>query len=125
MGHIKRMEIRQLDDGTRYSYSVERELGAIEFWVVNPKNNLSPRAMYYGGVEKHSAIPSPYSNQTKPDHENCPTISGRSCYHNGSSLLAHDKYIPIWKQIKDKTEPELIWKYLEKEYDKEFNDENY
>ena len=70
----------------------------------------------YGGIEKHSKTPFEYSNQDKPDNEDCWLI-GCPCWHDGSSLIAQERYIPVYEMCLLDGDFEPIWLMLEEQYE--------
>ena len=98
-----------------WSYVVEGAEGAVEFHVTRSSrtDGLSPE--YYGGVEFHYATP---QRGEAPHHALCSCLSYRPCWHDGSSLMASERYIPLWNEGKAK--PEQIFNQLTVEYVRAF-----
>lgn len=103
---------------TNWSYVVEGKDGAIEFRVTKSNRQQDGIPTHWGGVELHYASPPSYSGHRPPDHGRCRAISERACWHDGSSLIAEELWIPRWKD--DPNNHEMTFHLLVAEYRKRF-----
>jgi len=77
----------------RHTYLLEGARGAVHFHVTSSSHD---KGRFYGGVEMHS--PKPIHDEDKaPDHGSCTALSGRACWHDGSSTMAEAQFIPLWE----------------------------
>lgn len=90
--------------------------GGIHFHVSMYKEN-DPSA----GLEFHHAARSGYRCDEAPDHINCPLI-GEPCWHDGTSLYASECVWPMVKQMLACGDHDAVFRLLENEYAKRFND---
>lgn len=77
-----------------WRYVVEGRHGAVEFHVhESPMSGRPGEVDHYGGLETHSL-----DGDGPPDHGcgSCWALSGRPCWHDGSSSYAADVLIPRW-----------------------------
>ena len=83
--------------GTQHKWIVTGATMALHLWI-----RESPHAgkddyegeIYYGGVEEHRRTAP--DGMSAPDHTDCPILHG-SCWHDGTSLWASEKWIPQWQ----------------------------
>lgn len=70
------------------------------------------------GLEFHHAF-DPTKGQEAPAHINCPVTGGR-CWHEGTSLYASEHVWPLVKMYLQDCDHRMIFKILEGEYDRHF-----
>lgn len=112
----RRHEIRP--NGEQH-YVVIGEEGAIHFHLMESSED-SRKAYgerYWGGVEIHSKK-ALYDNQMSIS-KNC-WILGCECWHDGSSLMASERYIPEWEFCQRIGDFESLWLSLEHMYRQRF-----
>ncbi len=95
--------------GTRICLGVVSDLGGVNFWF----DFGSGRGNYYGGIEKHL-----YAESGKCDNEKCWLLDA-PCNHDGSSLMASEKWIPLYLTCQSKEE---FWRALEVFHSQIFED---
>lgn len=106
-------ESHKTESGMRYIFAVKGELGGVHFWVEEyTRENGEVRR--FGGVESHSKTP--FSDSTPgPDNDNCWLI-GCPCWHDGSSLMAEETYIPVWQACRSDGDFEPIFRGISRLY---------
>lgn len=94
-----------------HRYIVEGSVGAIEFHVTD--------CLYEGrhscGLEIHSTIT---TNGRRPDHGQCAAVSMRPCWHDGTTLYAVEKFLPMWLEMRNS--PDAFLSLLANEYSYRF-----
>jgi len=98
-------------DDNRHLWSVADERGGMHFWVIDKP--VDP----IGGIEIHYHTPPEYMQDSKPCEENCWLLNG-PCWHDGSSLWAHEYWIP--KLYRNQNSHEWIFEELKEEMDNRF-----
>ena len=99
------------DDGVHEAHSyqcVGNEFG-LEFWVRVINGSM------FGGLEMHYRTAPDYMDRKHPSHEHCHVIDG-PCWHDGTSLYAHDVIIPIWLQAPH--DHRSMFRWLKDEYER-------
>lgn len=83
-------------------YVVEGAIGACEFWVRenHPIVHEPGQSKFSAGFETHDTRP---SGNKPPDHGNgcCWALSGRACWHDGSSTYGMEHWLPRWERDPD------------------------
>lgn len=99
-----------------WRYVCEGSKGAVEFWAREARRviNSSDDTKFYGGIETHRT-----SGEGPPDHGRCSAISERACWHDGSSLLAAEVWIPHWEI--DQNDHVAVFRMLAAEYGRRFD----
>ena len=90
--------------------------GAMHFHVTDLGEDYKHGDRYCGGLETHSR--QPLGADEAPSHEKCWLLGG-PCWHDGTSLYAHEKLIPFW--LTAPHDHERIFRMLEHEYEGQFN----
>lgn len=98
-------------ENPRYMFAVACEVAGVHFWV-EETGLESGQFRYIGGVENHYATPPDYMKNDPCSNEFC-WLLGKPCWHDGSSLLAEDKYIPIWASRTEDGAKGIIFNMLE------------
>ena len=71
---------------------------------------------YSGGIEQHSRTP---TSDTAPTHDKCWLLGG-PCWHDGSSLAAIERWIPLWEVAPH--DHDRMFRLLEAEADERFGE---
>jgi len=66
--------------GTRKSYLLKSEAGAIELWRFTKLGSLTQ-----GGIEIHSRVPFAANTLSTPSQDSCSALDGAPCWHAGST----------------------------------------
>lgn len=90
--------------------------GAMHFHVTDMGENHKHGDRYSGGLEQHSR--QPFGTDEAPSHEKCWLLGG-PCWHDGTSLYAHETLIPMW--LAAPNDHERVFRMLEHEYENRFN----
>jgi len=77
----------------RHEWYVKGAAGAVSVWARTTPAIPRYPAEWMGGCEMHSSKPLPYSDATRPDHEQCNILNG-PCWHDGSSLYFSENVAP-------------------------------
>ena len=97
----------------RHTWSVVGELMALHFWVRDfGVDEIG--CQYSGGLEVHYKSAPPYMKDDEPSNEHCWLLEG-PCWHDGSSLVAEEKWIPMW--LSDPEDQDGILARLSRELD--------
>lgn len=122
MDRLKLTRRHEIRPNGEQHYVVIGEDGAIHFHLMesseDPKKAFGER--YWGGVEVHSKKQM-YDHGEKPASENC-WILGGQCWHDGSSLMATERFIPEWEFCQRIGDFESLWRGLEVMYEKQFSE---
>jgi hypothetical protein len=51
---------------------------------------------HYAGLEIHHRTPPAWAKEDAPSHDRC-WVLDCACWHDGTSIYAEDKFLPIWK----------------------------
>lgn len=93
-------------------------LGAVDFHCTNRSTLERMRATTgmadlwrSGGIETHYRTPPDYMRDDQPSHEHCWILGGK-CWHDGSSLAATERWIPLLESCGE----EAIWSALRVRY---------
>jgi len=89
--------------------------GGVHFWT-RSYSDSEGFEQWSGGVEIHTKEPY-YQGEDAPHHTNCWLLQG-PCWHDGSSLLASETYIPAW--LKDPHNHEAVFQRLSGLYHDKF-----
>lgn len=100
-------------------YVAEGRHGACEFWVRElpsgrPGIGVSDES-YSCGFEVHSPTP---TRDGPPDHQECWALTGRCCWHDGTSSWARDSWLPMW--LENPNNHEIVFNRLALEYRRRF-----
>jgi len=102
--------------GTRKSYLLKSEAGAIEMWRSSKFGSLTT-----GGIEIHSRTPFAANNLSTPSHEECTATDGAPCWHAGSTT-SYDLFCE-WNEFDDHQDVKRELTLWHKEnFEKELND---
>lgn len=77
--------------GEVHTWTVIGPLGGLHLHIHKYKDNE-----YTGGLEIHRRQPSQYQQDDAPSQDQC-WLLHCPCWHDGSSLIASEKYIPAWR----------------------------
>lgn len=84
----------------RHNYVIETSWGALELHVHEMDEETKKRhpdlSEPTGGIECHYRAPPGYMADRPPSHNRC-WILDAPCWHDGSSLAASEKWIPMWQ----------------------------
>lgn len=80
---------------------------AVHFWVEGAFDGVKGS---FGGVEFHRPRP---LNSSHACNEEC-WITGKRCYHDGSSSMAREKWIPLFHMCNESNDFESIFRNLER-----------
>ena len=108
-------------DKPRHRYLCIGGAGVIAFNVreLNLDANAEPEEKYTGGVEFYSRTPFEHSPHDAPiGHVD---FVGGQAWHEGSSLLAEERFIPAW--TRDQNDHEFIFQLLTDQYMQVFGTE--
>ena len=103
----------------RHVWSIVGAAGGIHLHITDygdPRDCGGTR--YQGGVEVHWRHPPPSLAGDPPSHDQC-WLLGCPCWHDGSSLQASERYIPVWETGGELVH-EYIWNMLECDADDHF-----
>lgn len=78
---------------SRHIFSAVDERGGMHFWV--QRSFMDCVREHFGGVECHYRSPPEYMSREFGGDE-CWLLNA-PCWHDGSSLLASEKWIPVWE----------------------------
>ena len=112
---VSKYTYENLYGNPRHTYSVIGGKGAVHFHVTEIRR--SDDECVSAGLEFHHREPPEYMKDDAP-HEKCWLIGG-ACWHDGTSLYAQDKIVPVWQDERHDTEAFL--KTIEYEYKKHFH----
>lgn len=96
-----------------HKWEVVGPTGAIHFHVSIVRDTKYPPS---AGLEFHHT-----SGDGAPDHLTCPLTGGR-CWHDGTSLYATEQIWPIVKMSLEDGDQEAVFRLLEGEYAKHFDE---
>jgi hypothetical protein len=95
--------------GERIIFGVTRDGFGVHFWV---EGRFSDSARLFGGVEFH------WPN--RPSWERCDNEGNRmcwltkqQCWHDGSSLMAEERFIPVFRDCNESGDFRPLWFRLE------------
>lgn len=80
--------------GTRKSYILKSEAGAIEMWRLIKLGSLTQ-----GGLKIHSRTPFSFFPDKVADHQDCPTLDGNPCWTN-ASISSYLEFV-AWNDFDD------------------------
>lgn len=78
----------------RHTWSVVLAAGAMHLHVVDGGERAGEHR-YSGGIEVHYRQPPRYMRDEPPSHDHCWLLQS-PCWHDGSSLQASERWIPLW-----------------------------
>lgn len=97
-------------------YVAEGRFGAVEFWVRDLQHPAAAECgRWSAGFETHSPTP---TECRPPAHGECWALSGRCCWHDGSSLYAEESWLPAW--LRNPHDHHAIFRRLAEEYMRRF-----
>ena len=118
---------KHTDEGSGYEklYAVVGDKGAVHFWVspYSGRGKSITGEEWYGGIETHWREQPDWASE-KPSQEHCWLLQDQ-CWHDGSSLQAEEKWIPLWVRCKGDLDTmflhleQLYWETFEEEKDEE------
>lgn len=101
----------------RHDWFVIGARGAVHLWITeSPPGDL--RHTYSAGLEMHYRSPPNYMADMAPSQDQCWVLKC-PCWHDGSSLYAVERYLPIWKA--DPHNHDKMFQILQQEYDAQFS----
>lgn len=100
----------------RHDWIVVGARGAIHLHISEPPNG-DPQYSYSAGLETHYRSPPDYMADQAPSHDEC-WVLHCPCWHDGTSLYAQERYLPIW--MADRHDHEGMFRRLEREYAERF-----
>ena len=74
-----------------WSFEIVGAKGGVNFHVTGP-HRYDNTDHWSAGLEYHSATP---RDDEPPDHGRC-WLTHRPCWHDGTSLYAQERYLPMW-----------------------------
>ncbi len=86
----------QARGGWVHTWQVVCRRGAVHFHATEHDREMAERIneKFSGGVEVHYLEPFAPDKSACPDHNPCPFLK-QPCWHDGSSLLAFERFIPL------------------------------
>lgn len=103
----------------KLNFAVTGEMGGIHFHVRTPQNAEDDTYSHGDcGIEIHSRSRL-YSHQGDADDARC-WLLGSPCWHDGSTLIAREHYLPLYKVSNTFGDFESLFRALELEYDRRF-----
>jgi len=99
-------------------WTVVGEKGALHLWAEKSASCYAfNRCGWFGGLEIHRTEPSEYQKNDPPHHEDCWLLCG-PCWHDGSSLVFDEVWLPFWQARPD--DHERVLAHLRREADEAF-----
>lgn len=98
-----------------HSYTCVGRWGAVSLHITDLSRMKEAAVEHSAGLEYHRRQPLP-DNDSPPSHEKCWLIGG-PCWHDGTSLYAQEKYVPMFRQGGD---PDHIWRAMMRDADEYF-----
>jgi hypothetical protein len=99
----------------KLNFAVVGSLGAMHFWVDTPRNDLDDRCQESDcGIEIHSRKPL-YGRQNAADNDRC-WIVGGPCWHDGSTLVAREFWVPLFRTCNSSGNFDALFMCLESDY---------
>lgn len=112
------------NENDRTIFALVGEPGGVHFWAQRSSAIIAGIGdEYYGGIESHKRTKPDWSDNEKPDNEDCWLLKG-PCWHDGSSLQASEYYIPLWKLCRERNDYEPLWAALMTCYRRHFMEPN-
>jgi hypothetical protein len=102
--------------GDDHNYVVRGRHGAAQFHVHERGEHGIDT---FAGLEWHYRSPPSHMADDCPSHEQCHWLGNNACWHDGTSLYAQEKLLPLWQGCKG--DPAEMLKYIEWEYKSHFN----
>ncbi len=101
----------------RITFGVTQDGYGIHFWAEGlfgdtNLHGIGPRA--FGGVEYHWPKRPAWERETSDGNPLC-WITGRRCWHDGSSLQASEKYIPMFRACNENMNFDPLFQSLERQ----------
>ena len=84
----------------QHSWLIVGRYGAVNLHITERMQNpaLAELPRFSGGIEIHYRAPPDYMSDQPPSQERCWAFEhGSPCWHDGSSLQAEERYIPLWR----------------------------
>ena len=97
------------DNTERIWTCVGKEFG-LHIWIAK---SVAGGREYYGGLEMHYRAAPDYMKEHPPSNTNCWLLNA-PCWHDGTSLYAHEVIIPFW--LRDPENNERMFEFLRAEY---------
>lgn len=102
---------------TRHHWEFRGPRGGVHFHVsIMDDRKYEPSC----GLEFHHGFDPSFGHQA-PDHINCP-VTGGQCWHEGTSLYASEWVWPLVKHYLENGDHQSVFRILEGEYDKHFEE---
>lgn len=95
-----------------HTWSVVCAEGGIHLHISDYGKDNKYGERFQGGIEIHYRKPPGYMRHDAPSHDNCWLIGG-PCWHDGSSLQASERWIPIW--VGSENDHDRMFRLLEHE----------
>lgn len=102
---------------SRHIFSAVDERGGMHFWVQRSAI-MDYGQKHFGGVECHYRSPPEYMSDHRGGGGDKCWLLDAPCWHDGSSLLASEKWIPIWEY--DPDDHQAIFRLLAERMDSTF-----
>lgn len=112
---MSELQRRMAVNPDRICLGVVDEVGGIHFWTQLSRSEIC-------GIEQHGRKPLyDWSDPKVPDNNDCWLLGG-PCWHDGSSLVAEEVYLPIYLRCNESGDFEPLWKKLEGEHRRRFGE---
>lgn len=81
-----------------HTWTLVGALGGVHLHISDNGEEFGRRfgSRFSGGVEAHHRTPPPYMVGQPPSHDECHVLKS-PCWHDGSSLIASEKFIPLFE----------------------------
>ena len=95
MVDVRRYEYHVMGFRRRHVWAATCSKGGVHVWI---EQSTLPDGEYlcFGGFEVHYRQPPDYMKADKPSQDHCWLLDS-PCWHDGSSLAAEEKWIPMWR----------------------------
>ena len=100
----------------RHQWTLVGAQGGIHLHITMPPSD-DPDQHISAGLEAHYRTPPDYMADQAPMHDECWLLKC-PCWHDGTSLYAHDVLLPFWLQ--DPHDHERMFRRLHEEYHSRF-----
>lgn len=105
----------------KHAWFVEGEKGAVHLHISDygEEHAATYGRQFSGGVEFHSR-----TGKGAPQHPQCDVLHA-PCWHDGSSLMAEEQYVPMFSSRWTVADNELIWRRLQADYRRCFDGDDH
>lgn len=104
----------------RHYWQIVGPVGAVHFHAAIFKETAEPSC----GLEFHHSARAENRPNTAPDHLECPVLH-EPCWHDGTSLYATEQVWPMVQVYLRSGEHEQVFRLLELEYERHFENHRY